>query len=224
MLANGPQCIITGWPSSVWTRFGFEEHGHRACGSKVLRGDRLAFPERIRGGDVAQATAQVLEVAGHRHDRHHLGGRGDVEAALARIAVGASPEPDGDLPQRPVVHVHGASPGNPQRIDVVRVAVQDRGVDHRGEQVVGGADRMDVAREVEVEVLHRHNLGKAAARRATLDPEHRADRRLAQAGHRVLADHPEALGQADQRGGLTLAGAGRRHAGDADDLRVLDVL
>ena len=56
-------------------------------------------------------------------------------------------------------------------------------VEHRGEQVVRGADRVDVAGEVEVHVLHRHDLRVAAAGRAALDPEHRAERRLAQAEH-----------------------------------------
>jgi hypothetical protein len=37
----------------------------------------------------------------------------------------------------------------------VGVAVQDRGVEQRGEQVVGCADGVDVAGEVQVEVLHR---------------------------------------------------------------------
>ena len=108
--------------------------------------------------------------------------------ALARVAVGAAAEADGDLAQRAVVHVDRAPPADAQRVDLVRVAVQDRGVEHRREQVVGGADRVDVAGEVEVEVLHRHDLGHAAAGRAALDAEHRAERRLAQAGDRALAD------------------------------------
>ena len=40
---------------------------------------------------------------------------------------------------------------------------------------------VDVAGEVEVEVLHRNDLGEPTARRAALDPEHRAERGLAQA-------------------------------------------
>jgi hypothetical protein len=50
--------------------------------------------------------------------------------------------------------------------------------------------------------------------------EHRAERRLAQAGDGLLADRPEALGQPDERGGLALARLGRRHAGHHDDLAV----
>jgi len=67
-----------------------------------------------------------------------------------------------------------AAPGDAQRIDVVRVPVQDRSVDHRRQQVVQGADRMDVAREVKVQLLHWDDLRAAAARgaaagRRTLD-------------------------------------------------------
>ena len=100
------------------------------------------------------------------------------------------------------------------------VAVQDVRLEHRREQVVRGADRVDVAGEVEVQVLHRDDLRVAAAGRAALDPEDRAERRLAQAEHRALADRAEALREADRGGRLALAGLRRRDRGDADQLRV----
>ena len=201
-----------------------EQHGHRAGGAEVLGGDRLPAVERVSRGDPRHPLAQVLEVASDSHDRHHLRRRGDVEAGLPRVSVGPAAEADRDVAQRPVVHVDGAAPRDAQRVDVVRVAVEDRGVDHRREQVVGGADRVDVAGEVQVQVLHRDDLGQAAAGRAALDAEHRTERRLAQARHRVLADHAEPLGEPDERGRLALSGPGRGHAGDADDLAVGSVL
>ena len=67
------------------------------------------------------------------------------------------------------------------------VAVVDVVVDQRGQQVVGERDRGEVAGEVQVDVLHRHDLRVAAAGRAALHAEHRAQRRLAQADHRPLA-------------------------------------
>ncbi len=136
------------------------------------------------------------------------------------IAVGGAAEAERDLSQRPVVHVDGALPGHPQGVDVVRVAVQDRGVEDRREQVVGGADRVDVAGEVQVEVLHRHHLGEAAPGGAALHPEHRAERRLAQAEDRAAADVAHALGERDRRRRLALAGLRRGHPGDADQLAV----
>ena len=201
-----------------------EQHGHRAGGAEVLGGDRLAAVERVRGGDPRHPPAQILQVASDGHDRHHLRRGGDVEAGLAGVSVGTAAEADGDVAERPIVHVDGAPPGYAQCVDVMRVAVQDRGIDHRREQVVGGADRVDVTGEVEVQVLHRDDLGQAAAGRAALDPEHRTERRLAQARHRVLADHAEPLGEPDQRRRLALSGPGRRHTGDAHDLAVGPVL
>ena len=49
------------------------------------------------------------------------------------------------------------------------------------EQVVGAADGVEVAGEVQVDVFHRHHLGIAAAGGAALDAEAGAEGRLAQA-------------------------------------------
>ena len=68
-------------------------------------------------------------------------------------------------------------------------------------------DRVDVAREVEVQVLHRHDLREPAAGRAALDAEDRAQRWLAD-GQRTgfLPMYAEALRQRDRGRRLALAG------------------
>ena len=71
------------------------------------------------------------------------------------------------------------------RGDLRLVAVEAVRVDQRGEQVVRGRDRVHVAGEVEVDVLHRHHLRIAAAGGAALDAEHGAERRLPQRQHRA---------------------------------------
>ncbi len=80
--------------------------------------------------------------------------------------------------------------------------MQDVRLERCGEQVVRGADRMDVAGEVEVQVLHRDDLGVATAGGAALDPEDGAERGLAQAEDRFPADLAEALRERDRRGRL----------------------
>ena len=197
-----------------------QQHGHRAGGAEVLGGDRLAAVVGARHGDRAEALAQVVQVARHGEDRHHLGGGRDVEARLARVAVRAAALPERDAPQGAVVHVEGALPVHSERVDRVRVAVEDGGVEERRQQVVGRPDRVDVAREVEVQVLHRDDLREPAAGRAALDAEHRAERWLAQAEQRVLADLPEALRERHGGGGLALPRLGRRNAGHAHELAV----
>ena len=136
----------------------------------------------------------------------------------------APPRPADDLPQPAVVHVDAAPPRDRVRVDVELVAVHHVRVEERREQVVGGRDRVHVAREVEVQVLHRHDLRVAGAGRAALDAEDRAERGLADAQERLLADRAHALRERDRRRRLALAGLGRRDRRDADDLAVRLVL
>ncbi|MGB0097565.1 MAG: hypothetical protein WBP81_34145 [Solirubrobacteraceae bacterium] len=148
-------------------------------------------------------------------NRHHFGGGGDVKPGLAGITVGSSAQSEDDLAQRAVVHVDCPAPSDPQRVDLMRIALENRRVEQRGEQIVGGADRVDVAGEVKVQVLHRYDLGQPSTRRAAFDPEHGPQRRLAQAQDGRLSDRAEPLGQSNCRGGLALAGLGRRDPGHA---------
>jgi hypothetical protein len=53
--------------------------------------------------------------------------------------------------------------------------MEEMRLEHRGEEVVRGPDCVDVSREMEVDLLHRDDLRAAAARSATLDPEHRSE-------------------------------------------------
>ena len=52
--------------------------------------------------------------------------------------------------------------------------VEHARVDRGSNQVVRGAHGVDVAREVQIEVLHRHDLRIAAAGRSALDAKRRA--------------------------------------------------
>ncbi len=79
---------------------------------------------------------------------------------------------------------------------------------------------MEVASEMQVDVFHRHDLGVAAASRATLHAEARAERRLAQCNDGLLADLVQAVAQADRRGGLAFARWCRVDGGDEDQLAV----
>ena len=122
--------------------------------------------------------------------------------------------------KRPVVHVDGAPPRDAAGVDIELVAPIDVVVDQRREQIVGGADRMEVAGEVEVDVLHRHDLRVAAAGRAALHPEAGAKRRLADADDRLLADVVQRIAKADRGRGLALARRRWGDGGDEDQLAV----
>jgi formyltetrahydrofolate synthetase len=97
------------------------------------------------------------------------------------------------MTQGAVADVDDARPQDPVRVDAQWVLVVEAVIDEGARQVVGGTDGVDVAGQVEVEVLHRDDLAVAAARGPALDPEHRAERRLADVDGGFLADVVEAL-------------------------------
>ena len=68
-----------------------EQRRHRARGREILGGDGLLVA-RLADLDLAEPPLEIVEVAGQAEDRHHLRGDGDVEAGLARIAVGGAAE------------------------------------------------------------------------------------------------------------------------------------
>src|SRR5229473_6690062 len=103
-----------------------------------------------------------------------------------------------DLAQRPVIHVDGALPGHAARVEAELVAPVDVIVNQGGEQVVGGGDGMEVAREMEVDVLHRHDLGITTAGSAALHAEAGPETGLAQADRRALADMVERIAESDR--------------------------
>ena len=79
---------------------------------------------------------------------------------------------------------------------------------------------MEIAGEMEVDVLHRHDLRIAAAGGAALHAKARPEARLAQADDRLLADMVERVAEPDRRRGLALAGRRRGDRGDEDQLAV----
>ena len=91
-------------------------------------------------------------------------------------------------------------------------------VEHRRQQVVGGGDDVEIAVEMEIDLLHRRDLGVAAAGAAALDAKAGADGRFPQAENGFLAQTVEGVGQADAGGGLAFAGGSGVDGGNQDQL------
>src|SRR6266436_3677291 len=94
----------------------------------------------------------------------------------------------------------------------------------RRQEMVGRPDGMQIAGEMQIDVLHRHDLSVAAARGPALDAEAGPKRGLAQAQHRLFAEMVERVGEADRGRGLTLARRRRGDRGNQDQLAVGTVL
>ncbi len=104
---------------------------------------------------------------------------------------------------------------DPKRIVVVQVVVQAR-----GEEVVGALHRVDVAGEMEVDGVGRHELRLAAARPSTFDAETGTDRGLSQRDDRAPADPGQRLPEPDADRGLAVTGRRGRDGGHHHELAV----
>ena len=193
---------------------------HGAVRVQLLGAHRFALA-RIADNDIAKTRLQILKIVGEAEDRHDLGSDRNVEAGLARIAVGDAAERTDNLAQRSIVHVQYAPPRDAAAVDAKRIAPINVIVDQRREQIVRSGDGVKVAGEMEVDILHRDHLRIAAAGGTAFDAEAGPERRLAQAHHRLLADVIERVGKPDRRRGLALAGRRRSDSRHQDQLAVL---
>ena len=136
---------------------------------------------------LASRFLQVCDVICQAQNCHDLGCNGDVVAVLSRHSVGLSAKSVYYVTQLTVIHIHASSPGDLSRVDVQLIALEDVVVDHCCQQVVCCADRMEVAGEMKVDILHRHNLCVSAACCSALYTEYRSKGRLTKRYHNVLA-------------------------------------
>ncbi len=157
-----------------------EQQCHGALRAQLQRTHRLEAAI-VTHNDAAQAVFEIRTVTGQREDGHDLGCGGDEVAILAWYAIGRAAQSYHDVTKRAIVHVDGALPGDAARVDAQLVALLQVIVQHRGQQRVRRRDRVEIAREVQVDVFHGHDLRVAATGRAALDAEHRAQAGLAQA-------------------------------------------
>ena len=189
-----------------------------AGGTDLTGGHRLAVVG-VGTHDPGQTLLQVGDAGGQAEDRHDLAGNGDIKAVLAGGAVHLAAQTVHDEAQLAVVHIHAALPGDAAGGDVQGVALLDAVVDHGRQQVVGGPNGVQVPGKVEVDVLHGHHLGIAAAGRAALNTEHGAKAGLTQAEHGLFAQSVHGIGQAHAGGGFALARRGWRNGRDQNQPR-----
>src|ERR1051325_11557477 len=218
MLPNGPQWMNAGPPSSVCTRLGLiASFKSRVMAPWALRS--LARTGRLSRVNPAEAGGepllQVIEAGRERQNRHDLRARNDDEPLLARRPGVQAAQPDDDVAQGAVVHVDGAGPRDAARVEAQRVAVMQVGVEHGRQQVVRARDGVEVAREVQVDVLHRDDLRVAAPRGAALHAEHRTQGGLADTERGVLTQTAQGLSDTHGHGRLALARRGRGRPGGA---------
>ena len=151
----------------------FQQRRHSAGCLQIMGGNGCTVIG-IAHNNAAQARLQIGQGGGKAQYRHDLTGHRDIVAVIAGDAVCFAAQTDGNAAQDAVIHIHGTPPGNALRVDAEGVALMNVVVDHGGQEIVGCADGMEVAGEVEVNVLHGDDLCVAAAGRAAFYAEYRA--------------------------------------------------
>ena len=194
-----------------------EQGRHGTLSLKVTGANGLAGIA-VADNNLAQALLEVVNARRQAQDCHDLGGDGDIEAVLARHALGLTANAVDNVAQLTVVHIDDALPSNALNVNTELIALLNMVVEHGGQQVIGGADSMEVTGKVQVDILHGDDLSPAAAGSAALNAKDGAERRLAQ-GHGTLdAATTQAIGQTDGRGGLALARRRWVDSGHEDEL------
>ena len=174
--------------------------GHRAGNLEVLAGHGLAGTG-VRYNDLADALAQILQVARDSQDRHQLGTDRDAELGLHHEAIQSSAKTDDNVAQGLRAEVDYPAHFNALGVDVqtlqallrqplvvvVALMLHTRGQsDHR--QVVRIHDIVDIAGQTQRELGHRHQQRVAAASRSALDVHGRSAGGLTQRAAGILAD------------------------------------
>ena len=221
MLANGPQWTNAGPPSRVWSRFGLI-----ASTSRTVIAPATLRSSAVTGRPSVVWARTIRPSRARRSWRSVARARIAITSLATVITVSVSrgtpfsrpPRPMTICADRPVADVDDPRPEDRQGIDPERVLVVEAVVEERRGEVVRRADGVDVAGQVEVEVLHRDDLAVAATGGAALDPEDRPERRLADRDRGPFADPVEALGEPDRGRGLALAERRRRDRRDQDVL------
>lgn len=196
-----------------------EKSGHGTLGADVTAGNSLLAAASVTHDDVSEAVLEVLKVRGKAEDGHDLRGDGDVEVRLTGDTVAGATEAKVDLAESAVVHVEDTSELNTANVELGLGGPVDVVVNHGSEQVVRGADGVEITGEVKVDVGHGDDLGVATTSGTTLDTKDGAERGLTEGGDGGDAvDLVEAIGETDGGAGLALTGLGGGESGDEDEL------
>ena len=141
-----------------------QEGRHRPFSLQIRAGDgAVVLPEGDDDG--TQPRLKVCQICCQAKDRHHFRRDRDVKARFNWLAITA--ERCDDRTKGAVIHVHHPTPSHFARINPKSIAPIKVIIDHGRQQVMGGCNGVKVAREMEIDLVHRDNLGVPATRRTT---------------------------------------------------------
>ena len=192
---------------------------HRAFRMDVARRDR-GIVIGIADDDLGEALLHVADRMSQTEDRHDLRCDGDIETAFSRYAIRMTAEADDDVTEHAVIHIHDTVPNDAARIDAEYISLLDVVIHHSSEKVVCSSDRMEIAREMKIDIFHRDDLRIAAAGSTALDAHAWTEGWFTETDHRLLAELRQSLPKADCGRSLAFTGRCRRDRRHKDQLAI----
>ena len=164
-----------------------QQHADGSGHTHVLHTERLAV-NGCSQQDVFNAAAKVVSISGQTQNGHYLTGRSDVESAFHHHTVGLGAQSGNNLAKVAVIHVEYSLPQHFLQGKTFFTMLIDIVVHHGGNHVVRTGDGVEVACEVEVNLVHGQYLGISAACGSTLHSEAGTQRGFAQRHNGFLAN------------------------------------
>lgn len=131
----------------------FEEHHDTARHAEILHREGRAVVA-IAEENVLNAAAQIGLVGGQTEDGHEFAGGSDVETGLRGDAVDRWAESGDDAAKRTVVDVEHTTPKHFFQSEAFGAMLVEVVVEQRRNHVVRRGDSVEVAGEVEIDLLH----------------------------------------------------------------------
>ena len=208
--------------NQVWLQ-GIEEEGNdTATYTHVLNGEWFVVLSDAEE-NIVDATTEIVYTCCETHDSHDFRSWSDVEASLCLDAVLIAETGD-DATETTVVDVHYSAPENLLELESLSLVLETVIVQEGSNHVVGLSDGMEVACEMEVDLIHRQYLCITATGSTTLHTEARTERRFAQCYNSLLSNLLHTEGETHGYGGLTITSLGRTDSGNEDKMMVLKLV
>ena len=123
---------------------------------------------------------------------------------LAHHAVCLCSQPHHNIAQNPVIHIHAPFPENLPGIDPQPVSLLNMIVQKSRQKIVGRGNGVKIPCKVQIQILHRHNLGITAAGSPSLDSKARPQGRLPQSQHGLFPQTAQRICQPNAGSSLSL--------------------
>ena len=134
-----------------------KEQGHGSCSIEVVRTNRASIKVGSHD-DLSQPLPEVRIIACKHENGHHFACGRDVKPVLSNESVRRSTQSNDDVAQGTVVEVDHTGPADPRGVEASFVSVLDVVVNERRKEVVRRGHGVQIAGEMQVDLLHWKHL------------------------------------------------------------------